>query len=148
MHSSVLSFYLAWIKVIHKCLRLFSASLNETVCWIKAACKLRQVGSIEHLITELYKLESFDKPTLFNRNKNVENLFGILLADLGSSKPQVSGNSLVFRSNFSIQDFYSNVSTKLNNELKDANKLSAEMKRTVARMYAAFNASTWTDECI
>jgi hypothetical protein len=38
------------------------------------------------------------------------------------------------------------VSTKLNNELKDANKLKAEMKRTVARMYSVLNASTWTDE--
>jgi hypothetical protein len=70
----------------------------------------------------------------------------------------ISGNDLVFQPNFrgfhsvpligggqpfipSIQDFYSNVSTKLNNEFKDANKLNAEMMRTASRMYNAMN--TW-----
>jgi hypothetical protein len=69
------------------------AGLNETVSSIKTttcATKFKQVGSIGHSITELYKLDSVDKPSYVSfsstEQKNVENLFSVLLAGLGRSK--------------------------------------------------------------
>jgi hypothetical protein len=46
----------------------------------------------------------------------------------------------------SIDDFYSNVSNMLENELKDVDKLNAEMKRAVSRMYNAMSPSKLTEE--
>ena len=40
----------------------------------------------------------------------------------------------------------SNVSNKLENVLKDVDKLNADFKRTVARMYHAMSTSQWTVE--
>ena len=40
----------------------------------------------------------------------------------------------------------SNVSNKLENVLKDVDKLNAEIKRNVARMYHAMSTSQWTEE--
>ena len=101
-------------KQIQKCLSLFATGLNKAVCSTKTTTCVQV--ELQDLVFQ----------------PNFRGFHSVPL--IGGGQPFIP----------SIQDFYSNVSTKLNNEFKDANKLNAEMMRTASQMYNAVN--TWKGE--